>query len=488
MVQAGAIRGRFPWALVRAAGALFLIAGITLVYSRLLRVNSTTVALSCLLAVLGVATRWGLVEAIVASVAGVLSFNFFFLPPLGTFTVADPENWVALLVFLVTAVVGSQLSASAKQKAEEATRRQSEIERLYALSRSLMLLDSHSAAAGQVAYQIAHVFGLPSVAFLDRERDQVYRAGPRDLPVPDSKLRDAALQGTVFEESGTNISILPVSLGGVTVGSLGIYRQTISDTALHAIANLAAITVERARAQEVASRAEAARQNQELKSTLLDAIAHEFNTPLTSIKAAASAMPDEDAAAQRELASIIEEETDRLSLLVTEAIQMARIEAGEVRLQKQPQAVGELVSVALGKLKLWLQDREVRVELPEGLPTVLADAELAGLAIRQLVNNALKYSAPDSPIIVGARTEEGCVVISVKDSGPGIPEKELPHVFDRFYRVPDSSGRVPGTGMGLTIARAIVQAHGGRIWAQSQAGQGSEFSFTLPCADGGETP
>jgi len=187
MVQAGAIRGRFPGALVRAAGALLLMAGITLVYSRLLRVNSTTVALSFLLAVLGVATRWGLVEAIVASVAGVLSFNYFFLPPVGTFTIADPENWVALLAFLVTAVVSSQLSTSAKRKAEEATRRQSEMERLYALSRSLMLLDSHSAAAGQVAYQIAQVFGLPSVAFFDRERDQVYRAGPRDQPVPDSK-------------------------------------------------------------------------------------------------------------------------------------------------------------------------------------------------------------------------------------------------------------------------------------------------------------
>jgi two-component system sensor histidine kinase KdpD len=480
-------RGSLPRALVRVAGALVLIAGITLVFSRLLSVNSTTVALSFLLAVLGIATLGGLLEATVASVAGVLCFNYFFLPPVGTLTIEDPENWVALVVFLVTSVVGSQLAASAKRREVDAMRRQSEMERLYVLSRSLMLLDSHSAAAGQVAYQIAQAFELSCVAFFDRERDQVYRAGPRDLPVPDGKLRDAAVQGTAFEESLANISILPVSLGGVTVGSLGIHRETISDTALHAIANLAAIAVERARAQELASRAEAARQNQELKSTLLDAIAHEFNTPLTSIKAAASAMFDEDAAGQMELASIIEEETDRLSSLVTEAIQMARIEAGEVRLQKQPQDVAGLVSAALRKLGLSLKDREVRVELPESLPTVLVDAELAGLAIRQLVSNALKYSDPESPILVRARAEEGCVVISVKDHGPGIPERELARIFERFYRTADSSGRIPGTGMGLTIAREIAQAHGGKIWAESQVGQGSEFSLALPCVDGGGT-
>jgi len=395
---------------------------------------------------------------------------------------------VALFVFVVTSIVASQLSASAKRRAMEATRRQHEMERLYALSRGLMLLDNRSVAAGQVAYQIAQVFGLPGVALFDRERDRVYRAGPQDVPVSDAKLRDAAVQGTAFHQPAANISVLPVSLGGAPIGSLAIPGGAISDTALHAIANLAAIAVERARAQELATRAEVARQNEELKSTLLDALAHEFNTPLTSIKAAASAMLAENGAPQNELLTVIEEETDRLNSLVTEAIQMARIEAGNVRLEKAPQAVAELVFSALNKLKLLLEDREVRVELSEHLPTVLADAELVGLALRQLVTNALKYSNPESPIILRARAEEGWVTISVKDYGPGIPEAELTRIFERFYRVTDRAGRIPGAGMGLTIAREIVAAHGGKIWVESRAGQGSEFFFTLPCAGKDATP
>lgn len=474
--------------LLRLAGALLLIAGITFLFSRVLPVNSTTVALSFLLAVLGVATGWGLLEAIVASVAGVLCFNYFFLPPVGTFTVADPQNWLALLAFLITAAVGSQLSASAKRRAMEATRRQHEMERLYALSRGLMLLDNRSAAAGQVSYQVAQVFGLPGVAFFDRERDQVYRAGPQDIPISDSRLRDATVQGTAFHDQAENILILPVSLGGPPIGSLAIYGGSISDTALHAIANLAAIAVERARAQEVASRAEAARQHEELKSTLLDALAHEFTTPLTSIKAAASAIVDEDGAAQKELVSIIEEEVDRLDSLVSETIQMARIEAGNLRLHQQPQTVGGLIASALGKLKVFLEDREVRMELPEHLPRVLADAELLGLTIRQLVANALKYSDPEFPISIRARAEEAWVTISVKDSGPGIPEKELPRIFEKYYRLVGGGGRVPGTGMGLTIAREIVDAHGGKIWAESRPGQGTEFFFTVPSVEKDRTP
>lgn len=468
---------------LRIAGALALIAGITLVYHLVLSVNSTTVALSFLLAILAVATGWGLLEAIVASVAGMLCFNYFFLPPAGTLSIADPQNWVALFVFVVTSIVASQLSASAKRRALEATRRQHEMERLYALSRGLMLLDPRSAATGQVSYQIAQVFELPGVALFDRERDRVYRAGPQDVPVPDGKLRDAAVQGTASHEAAADVSILPVSLGGAPIGSLAIHGGAISDTALHAIANLAAIAIERARAQELATRAEAARQNEELKSTLLDALAHEFNTPLTSIKAAASAMLAENGAPQNELLTVIEEETDRLSSLVTETIQMARIEAGDVRLETRPHAVAELVSSALKKLKLLLEDREVRIELSDHLPAVLADAELVGLALRQLVTNALKYSHPESPITIRARAVEDRVTISVKDDGPGIPETELTRIFEKFYRVTDSAGRIPGAGMGLTIAREIVAAHGGKIWVESRPGQGSEFFFTLPCAE-----
>src|SRR5438876_5238776 len=187
--------------LTRICGALLIVAGITAFYFFIFnQANSITIALTFLLATLGVATSWGLLEAIVASVAGVLCFNFFFLPPLFTFYLADTQNWIALFAFLVTAVVASQLSARAKQRALEATRRREEMERLYELSRALMLVDERSATAGQISQRIAQEFELSGVAVFDRGADQIYRTGTIDLAISDTKLRDSALQGTAFHD------------------------------------------------------------------------------------------------------------------------------------------------------------------------------------------------------------------------------------------------------------------------------------------------
>jgi two-component system sensor histidine kinase KdpD len=470
--------------LLRICGTLLIVAGITSVYFFIFnQANSTTIAMTFLLATLGVATWWGLLEAIVASIVGMLCFNFFFLPPLFSLTLADTRNWVALFAFLVTAVVASQLSTSAKQRALEATRRREEMERLYELSRALMLVDKSSAIASQISQRIAQVFNVDGVAVFDREADQIYRTGDLDLPISDTKLRDSALQATAFHDPGSDLAVLPLSLGREPVGSLAIHGASTSDTALNAIGNLAAIVMERARAEAAASRMEAARQNEVMKSMLLDALAHEFKTPLTSIKAAASSILDEGLPAQKELVSVIEEETDRLDSLVSETIRMARIEAGDLRLDRRPQPVGELITAALQKLRILLEDREVRVEIDPNLPEVTADAELIGLTIRQLLTNALKYANPESPIAIKAAAVDGVVRISVKDFGPGIAPKNLQRIFEKYYRVEDNTSRIPGTGMGLTIARDIVKAHGGEIGVQSVVGVGSEFFFTLPAAE-----
>jgi two-component system sensor histidine kinase KdpD len=469
-----------PRRLIRVAGALASIAALTLLYSRVIRANSTTVALSFLLAILGLATRRGLLEAIVASFAGALCFNYFFLPPVGTFTVADPENWVALGAFLVTAVVASQLSASARKRAREAARRQHEMERLYGLSRALLLLDTKGGVAGQLAGEIARVFRLPAVALSERATQQVHRAGPEDIGVPDGGLREAAERGTRSHDPAAAVSILPVTLGSLPLGSLAVRGEGVSGTALEAVASLAAIALERARAAELAGRAEAARQSEELKSTLLDALAHEFKTPLTSIKVAVSALLADEGAPPRELLTIVEEETDRLNALVSEAIQMARIDAGKMRLERRSQTVPDLVSSALGKMGSAAGERDLRLEIPDPFPDVVVDGELVGLVIRQLLGNALKYSEPDSPISIRAHGGDGWVTIAIHNRGPGISPEEQSRIFERFYRIAESGA--PGTGMGLAIARNIVEAHGGRIWVESRPGEGSEFSFTIPCA------
>jgi len=317
----------------------------------------------------------------------------------------------------------------------------------------------------------------------DREADQIYRTGAIDLPISDIKLRDSALQATAFHDPEANLSVFPLSLGREPVGSLAIYGASISDTALHAIGNLAAIVMERARAEAAASRMEAEQQNEAMKAMLLDALAHEFKTPLTSIKAAASSLLDEGPPAQKELVAVIEEESDRLDSLVSETIRMARIEAGDLHLDSRPQMVAELITAALQKLRILLEDRDVRIESDPNLPEVMADGELVGLTIRQLLTNALKYANPESPIVIRAAAMDDAVKISVKDFGPGIAPRNLQRVFEKYYRVEDNASRIPGTGMGLTIARDIVKAHGGDMWVESVVGEGSEFFFTLPVVE-----
>jgi two-component system sensor histidine kinase KdpD len=466
----------------RVLGALGIVGGITFLYFRIFSVNNVTVALSFLLAVLVIATRWGLIEALMASVAGTLCFNFFFIPPVGTFTIADPQNWVAFSAFVVTAVVTSHLSASVRKQAQESANRQHEMEQLYTLSRNLLLLEVTGPLVQETTNLIAKVFELPGLVFYDRSSDRIHRAGPHDIPVEPGKMRDTALQGTVFQDSVTKTTVIPISLGGQPIGSLGIQGSQVSETALHAIGNLTAITLERAYAQDVATRAEAARQSEELKSTMLDALAHEFKTPLTPIKAAVTSMlSDTDMSpAHQELLHIVDEETDRLNSMLTEAIQMSRIEAGKVQLRRSPQSLPKIVQAQLEKLREGLEGRKVTVEVPETLPRVSVDPEFIGIVIGQLLNNALKYTPPGSPLTLRASAGETEVIVSLEDCGPGISEPEQKKVFEKFFRGKDQRERIPGTGMGLTIAREIVRAHHGRIWVESEPGKGARFSFSVP--------
>lgn len=377
------------------AGYAFAMIGIAAVTAvlRLLGegINSTTVALAMLLVVLFVAAGWGARPAIIASVLGVLCFNFFFLPPVHTFTIADSRNWVALIAFLITALTAGQLSASAKRRAEEAEAARREIERLY------------------------------------------------------NELRSA------FER---------------------------------------------------ASHAEALRQSERLKSALLDAVTHDLRTPLTSIKASVTSLLDElkrdgPSAAlndeeQREMLDVINEECDRLNRFIEGLVELARIEAGELRLGRRWGTIEEMIEAALVRAKQITHQHRVEVDIPKDLPVVLVDARAISEVIYLLVDNAAKYSAPGSQIrITAARGEDDMILVSVEDDGLGIPVELRERVFDKFFRAVreiDSSRNQPsGMGMGLPIARGIVEAHGGRIWIESGARKGSRVLFTLPIGDEEET-
>lgn len=351
------------------------------------RLSSTTVALALLLLILFIATVWGSKPALLGSALAGFCFNFFFLPPVGTLTIADLQNWVALAAFLVTAVTAGELSARVKRRAEEAEAGRREIERLYV------------------------------------------------------ELRDA------FER---------------------------------------------------ASQAESLRRSEQLKTALLDAVTHDLRTPLTSIKAsvttlldeASSARGDLDAAGRTELLQVIDEESDRLNRFVEGLVELARIEAGNLQLRRRWGAVDEIISIALSRAERLTRHHAVQTDLGGELPLIKVDARAVAEVVYCLIENAAKYSPRGSRILIAARIDPPEMVsISIQDEGSGILREHREKVFEKFYRViqresPGQRGRPHGMGMGLAIARGIVEAHGGAIRIEDgDGGRGTRVVFTVPIGD-----
>lgn len=355
------------------------------------QINSTTVALAFLLVVLFVAIFWGSRPALLASIFAVLCLNFFFLPPLYTFSIAHLPNWVALTAFFTTALAVGQLSGRARQRAEEAEAGKLEIERLY------------------------------------------------------KELQSA------FER---------------------------------------------------ASQAEALKQSERLKSALLDAVTHDLRTPLTSIKASITTLLDEvrgrsqdeqvvqlDSESRLEMMEVIDEESDRLNRFIGGLIDLARIEAGELQLRRRWGTVDEIISTALTRAEPLSKNRRVAVEIEKELPVVRVDERAVSEVVYTLIDNAAKYSPEASTITITAgRSGDGTIMMAVEDQGAGIALNLRERVFDKFFRAMRdgdiSTHRPSGTGMGLAIARGIVEAHDGKIWIESGLnGHGTRVVFTLPIGD-----
>jgi two-component system, OmpR family, sensor histidine kinase KdpD len=463
----------------RYAASVVAVAATVAVFHVLLPVNPTTAALSLLLVVLGISARWGLGEATAASLLAVLGFNYFFLPPVGTFTVADPQNWVALLAFLVTAVTASQLAERARRRAAEAEVRRLEIDRLYQLVSSLMLSGSALGAIREFVQRVVRVFGFTDAAFYYRPTGEIVRSQQEAKTPSEHDLLAAAEIADISIDREVGLVIAPVRFGGRPLGSLALAGPPPSEGTARAIVNLAALAIEKARALEEASHAEAARQSEMLKAALLDSLAHDIKTPLTSIKAAVTSMLGQPSGSDRELLTIIDEEADRLNRLAAEVIEMARIEAGKLHLERRAVAAAELIETVLTDLGVARTGRVTSSTAP-GLPPADADPEFAAQVLKQLLENALKYTPEGSPISVSAEEKGGKIVIRVADRGPGIEENERLRIFDKFFRGRRHRFEAKGTGMGLAIARGIVEAHGEKIWVESEPGHGSVFSFSLP--------
>jgi two-component system, OmpR family, sensor histidine kinase KdpD len=467
----------------RLLGAMLLAAGVVVlavVCASILRVGATVAAIMLLLAVLVAGAYSKRAEAVVASVAATLCLDYFFIPPLGRITIADPQGWAILGVFLCVSLVATDLSSRLHRQRDTLISRQIETEKLHALSRAILMSSAGEPLRRLLVNKCMELFGFSESVLFEMGSGEFYRSH-MDGSISIDDVRKAVVRGSIERENG--VTILPVVLGNKIFGAFASRGVVLGDGTLQSLGNTIAMGLAQAQAQEAASRAEGIRRGEELKSVMIDALAHELKTPLTAIEASADMLlqPATVSKEQRDdLLEVIQQESRGLRRLLAEAIHLARIDAKRMKLECEPLRVEEVLAESMRSLGERLTAHRVRVEQDGDLPSIFADRELTVQALKQLLDNASKYSPPGSVIQIEIRETDGFVSISVRDQGQGLTELEQRRVFDKFYRVRRDRSAVQGTGMGLAIAKEIAEAHGGSVTVESRFGEGSEFTMRVP--------
>jgi len=455
---------------------------IVALYSRVLHVNQTTVALTFLVLVLLVATRWRLTYSVCLSLLCTVLYNFFFLPPIGTLSISDPLNWVTLGTFLAASVLVSHLADRERRAAAQSEARRQDVERLFEFSEQLLLHDDLSALARTAPSLIASVFKLGAVALYVRQQGRAYYSDPNNELLPLERLRLAADEPESQANHAAGVRVLPLALGMQSSGILAMTEGNYAEGMYEAIAGLMAIALERASALASYSHVEASREGERLRGALLDSVTHELRTPLTAIRAAATMLisqPEIAESDRREMYAVVEEESARLDRLIGQAVEMAQLDSESLQVRPRLQSLREVIDLALEDARSLLRYRAIEVNVPEDQPLVAMDRELVRRVLRQLIENAAKYSPAESPISLSSELQQERLMVTVSDRGPGIDAADQPFVFDKFFRGKQRE-RVQGSGMGLAIAKAILRAHGGGIEVISSARQGTSFRFWLP--------
>jgi two-component system sensor histidine kinase KdpD len=467
-------------AFLQSGAPLALVPAVTWLAWQL-HLNLAAASLLQLLVVLAVAVRAGFQQATLVSLLAIFFLNYFFVPPLFSFYVADPQNWIALGVFEVSALIVSRLSTQARQQAARALSSEREIERLYGFSRELLLLDRSRAQGAQILALIQRTFRMEAVVLWDAFSARMDRTEPAVAEL-ESHTRAAYLKDREPPPLDDRTWIRVLRLGVRPTGAIGLRGADLTPVTVNSLASLIAIALERARSFESESQAQAERKGEQLRTAVLDALAHEYKTPLTSLRAAATGLLEIGGlnSIQVELLSLIDSEVSRLNHLTTRLLRMSRLDREDVKLQLEAVDSDELVRSVVGGMRDVLADRPVHIQSENGQAFVKADRELAGMALAQFLDNAAKYSEPASPISVSISPFAAEILISVRNFGPYIPTEERERIFERFYRNPLASHRVAGTGIGLSISRKIADAHRGRVWVTSDEESGNTFTLALP--------
>lgn len=445
-----------------------------------LRVDLTTISFFDLLLVVMTALFFGFWQASFISILAAGCLDFFFTQPLFRFGISDPHDWVALGAFQITALVIGRLSAKELRSAREAEFHRTGMEQLYELSRSSLLLDVHEPPGPQLVVLIQRIFGLEAVAMFDAHLERQDRMGEWGSNEQDVA-RNCYLHGAPHDDQSANISMRALHSGPGPVGAL-VVRGNISSLVLDALAALAAIAIDRNQSFENEERAETASKSEQLRAAVMDALAHEFKTPLTAVQTASSGLLELGGltGTQRDLASLIDDEATRLNELCTRLLLTAKLETQQIGLKTLEVNIQELISeVLIGRAAEEVRARIV-VAVEDPTLTVQADRALLAMILVQFIDNARKYSTPDTLIEIAARGGHSEVIISVHNFGSTIQIEDRERIFDRFYRAPQMKDSIPGTGIGLSAVRKAAEAHHGHVWVISGDTEGTTFFFSLP--------
>ena len=518
-----ASRRRYGWSLLAVAGATILMLPVRGALGVL------NVLLVFLLSTFVLALTAGSGPAAVAAVLSFLALNFFFIPPFYSFDVAASDHLLALFVYLGVAVATGQLVASVRSRTEVAEREQRRTALLYELNAALVGDATLDAILVTIVERVVDLYGARQARILLPGADgslAVRARHPADAGVAFDRTRLAMAEWTIehrapigrgatsrrivrlhpvahrpsplTDRTESDVLFLPIATAERVVGVLEVVGRPNGgrfnrddQRLLGSFADHAALALERTRLTDEAARAAALAESDALKSALLAAVSHDLRTPLAAIKASATSLLDPTVAWRDEDRAVflgaIDEETDRLTLMVGNLLDLSRIEGGALRPDKEWYDVAELVGDVAARLAKLAGGCDITVDVEPDLPLACFDYVQIAQVLTNLGENAVKHTPPDTKVTVVARRRPDAIELSVGDDGPGIPARVLPRVFDRFWRA-DPTGRVPGTGMGLAIAKGLVEAHGGRIWAESGEGRGTTIRFTLPLPRPASTP
>ena len=469
-------RLRVPAQYAAASAALALLT----YWGFIFQINLLTISLLYLMIVVAAASIFGFWQASYTSLAAVLLLDYFFEPPLFSFEVENTGIFVALLTFEATALAISRLHGRELRIAREAARQRAGMEQLYELSRCSLLLDMHMAPGPQLAVLIHRIFGAEAVALFDLNLGRQDRMGEWG-----EGEEDLAKQCYFRDATGSNappgLAQRILRAGPDAVGAL-VVRGNLDPLVVDAVASLAEIAMDRHKWFEKEERAETARRSEEMRAAVMDALAHEFKTPLTAVRTASSGLLalGNLTRPQTDLATVIEGETVRLNELCTRLLKTAKLEAERFGLKTDEVNVDDLIREVLNTREMNADHDRVQVLVEDPALTLRADRGLLGMILAQFVDNARKYARPGSPIEVRAKKSNTEVIISVHNFGSTIRIEDRERIFDRFYRAAEMVDSVPGTGIGLSVVRKAADAHHGHVWVISDEKEGTTFFLSLP--------